>query len=194
VAPKRGLTPEAVVDAAAAIADADGLDAVTVARVAESLDVRAPSLYAHVDGLDGIRRALALRGARLLSRELRSAAAEDVDPDTDVVAIGHAYRRFAHEHPGLYAAAQVAMPQPGSDQELADALADALEPVIATVAALGLYGDDAIHAIRAMRATLHGFVVLERDGGFGLPQDVDESFDRMLRTHVRSITTARAGA
>jgi hypothetical protein len=144
--------------------------------------------------LDGIRRALALRGARLLSRELRSATAEEVDPEADVVALGHAYRRFAHAHPGLYAAAQVAMPSPGTDQELADALADALEPVMATVAALGLYGDDAIHAIRAMRATLHGFVVLERDGGFALPQDLDESFDRTLRMLVRSITSARSDA
>ena len=55
--PGAGLDPERVVDAAAAIADAEGLDAVTLARVAGGLGVRAPSLYNHVDGRGGLLRA-----------------------------------------------------------------------------------------------------------------------------------------
>ena len=46
---------------------------------------------------------------------------------------------------------------------------------------LGLHGDDAVDAIRALRAVLHGFVTLEAQGGFGLPADVDRSFDRLCR-------------
>ena len=52
-----------------------------------------------------------------------------------------------------------------------------------------LRGDDAIDAIRALRSALHGFVMLETAGGFGLPVDVDRSFDRL----VRGLTTAFAG-
>ena len=44
----------------------------------------------------------------------------------------------------------------------------------------GLQGDDAVDAIRALRALLHGFVTLEAGGAFGLPADVDRSFDRLL--------------
>ena len=44
-----------------------------------------------------------------------------------------------------------------------------------------LRDDDAIDAIRAFRAALHGFVSLEVEGGFGLPVDVDRSFDRLVR-------------
>jgi len=43
-----------------------------------------------------------------------------------------------------------------------------------------LRGDDAIDATRALRSTLHGFVTLEAAGGFGLPVDVDRSFDRLV--------------
>ena len=43
-----GLTRAAVVRAAVAIADAEGLDAVTMRRVAATLDVRPMSLYTHV--------------------------------------------------------------------------------------------------------------------------------------------------
>ena len=49
-------------------------------------------------------------------------------------------------------------------------------------------GDDAIDAIRALRAALHGFVTLETSGGFGLPADIDRSFDRL----VQGLTTALA--
>jgi hypothetical protein len=31
-----------------------------------------------------------------------------------------------------------------------------------------------------MRASLHGFVTLETTGGFGLPQAINRSFDRLV--------------
>jgi AcrR family transcriptional regulator len=48
-APRRpSLTKAAIVDAAMKVLDADGLDAVTMRRVAQELDTGAASLYAHV--------------------------------------------------------------------------------------------------------------------------------------------------
>lgn len=46
--PRKGLTVDAVVEAATAIADAEGLDAVTMRRVAQSLDVAPMTLYTYV--------------------------------------------------------------------------------------------------------------------------------------------------
>jgi len=43
-----------------------------------------------------------------------------------------------------------------------------------------LAGDDAIHAARAVRSALHGFVLLETGGGFGIKLDLDESFARLV--------------
>jgi hypothetical protein len=37
-----------------------------------------------------------------------------------------------------------------------------------------------VHAARAVRSGLHGFVALESAGGFGLRQDVQESYDRLV--------------
>ena len=37
-----------------------------------------------------------------------------------------------------------------------------------------------MHATRAVRSALHGFVGLEAVGGFGLPQDVDPSYDWLV--------------
>lgn len=49
---RTGLTVDAIVAAAIEIADADGLDAVSMRRVAERLGVGAMSLYTHVPGRD----------------------------------------------------------------------------------------------------------------------------------------------
>src|SRR3990170_1902880 len=101
--PRAGLTPDAVIDAASAIADADGLAAVTLARLADQLGVRSPSLYKHVDGLDGVRRALAVRGLAEASARIARAAVGKAQDDA-LLALAHAYWQFAREHPGLYAA------------------------------------------------------------------------------------------
>ena len=50
----------------------------------------------------------------------------------------------------------------------------------AVLGAWDLRDDDAVHAVRALRSALHGFVSLEAGGGFGLDVDVDESFRRLV--------------
>jgi len=56
--PRAGLTAEAVVAAAGALADERGLDGVTLSELAGRLGVRPPSLYAHVGGLEDPAAAL----------------------------------------------------------------------------------------------------------------------------------------
>jgi hypothetical protein len=66
------------------------------------------------------------------------------------------------------------------DAEHTAAADDVLQIVLAVLAGYALRGDDAIDAARAFRSTLHGFISLEYAGAFGLPVDVDRSFDRLV--------------
>jgi AcrR family transcriptional regulator len=50
--PKPGLSVDAIVETAVAVADAEGLDAVSMARVAQELGFTTMSLYRHVTGKD----------------------------------------------------------------------------------------------------------------------------------------------
>ncbi|MGZ3714794.1 MAG: TetR family transcriptional regulator, partial [Ktedonobacterales bacterium] len=59
MARRAGLDQEAVIQAAADLVDAEGMDALSLARLAETLGVRTPSLYNHISSLDGVRHALA---------------------------------------------------------------------------------------------------------------------------------------
>jgi AcrR family transcriptional regulator len=174
---RAGLSAAALVAAAAAVADREGLEAVTLARLAADAGVRPPSLYAHVGGLDDVRRRLAIHGARELAVALRRAATGRSGSDA-LRAIAAAQREHARRHPGTYLAAQRA---PDSDDAEARAVAgESVEVLLAVLAGYGLEGDDAIHAARAVRAALHGFAVLEASGGFGIKLDLDESFERLV--------------
>jgi AcrR family transcriptional regulator len=177
VAARRGLDRERVLDAAVAIADADGLGAVTLARVAGELGVRAPSLYNHVDGRDALLRAIALRGVRELTAVLREAAVGRAGADA-LSAIARAQRDYARVHPGRYAASVTA--PTSEDGEHRAAAGEAVAVIQAVLRAWDLADEEAIHAVRAIRSAVHGFVALEAGGGFGLPVDADASFDRLV--------------
>jgi AcrR family transcriptional regulator len=185
--PRMGLDAARVVDTAAGIADAEGLPAVTLARVAGDLGVRAPSLYNHVDGLPGLLRAVALLAVRELTAVLRDAAVGRSGEDA-LAATARAYRDYARAHPGRYAAT-VAAPAP-DDAEHRAAAAETVEVVLAVLRGWDLDGDDGVHAARTFRSAIHGFVVLEAAGGFGIPLDLDESFDRLVATLAAGLARA----
>src|SRR3984957_10800163 len=73
MAKRVGIDKDAVVRAAAKIADDHGWDALTLARVAKKLRIRSPSLYNHVGGLEGLRRELKLLALRDLNVALSRA-------------------------------------------------------------------------------------------------------------------------
>jgi AcrR family transcriptional regulator len=188
--PRRGLDGATVVEAAARIADDEGLEAVSVARVAGDLGVRAPSLYNHVAGLDGLRRGIAVRALGELGDALRSVTVGRAGTDA-LTALARAYRAYAHAHPGSYAATQWV---PGAgDEEHAHAAGAVVGVVLGVLRAWGVEGEEAIHATRAIRSALHGFVTIEQGGGFGLDVDVEDSFDWLVARLSDGLTAAAPG-
>jgi len=174
---RAGLDYETIVQAAAKLADQGGLHQLSMATLAAQLGVRAPTLYHYFAGLAGVRRALALLGLEEASRRLGRAVMGKAG-DEAVLALAHTLRDFAKERPGLYEAAQRA-PDP-EDREWQAAGQEVVEIMVRSLSAYALSQEDALHAIRMLRSSVHGFVSLEHSGGFGLPLEVDETFRRLL--------------
>jgi AcrR family transcriptional regulator len=166
-----------VVEAAEALADEVGLASLSLAALAERLEVRVPSLYKHVAGLERLKELIEIRAKSDLAAVL-GLAAVGKSREVALVAIATEYRAWAQLHPGRYSATLRA-PSPDDEAAMA-ASARAVSVVYDALSGYGLTGDDAIDATRAMRAALHGFVALEAVGGFGLPRDVDRSYDRLV--------------
>jgi AcrR family transcriptional regulator len=189
--PRRGLSTDAIIARAAAIADREGLEAVTLTRLAADFGVKPPSLYKHVAGLDEVHRALALRGLGEANARLQQAIAGKAR-DEALFALAHAYWRFSHDSPGLYAASLRSARHGENDvAALSDALANT---VLAVLAGYGLGGDDALHAARGFRAIVHGFVSLDAAGGFRLKRDLAASLDRLLRAFADGLAARAARA
>ncbi len=161
---------------AARIADEVGYERLTLAEVARRFGVAVPSLYKHVAGLGAMHREVSVLAITELGEALAPAAG--VGGGEGLRAMAEAYRAYARSHPGRYAATLRA-PDP-ADREAAAASDAVLEVVLSLLAGYGLTGADAIDATRALRSALHGFVELEAVGGFGIPQDLDRSFGRLV--------------
>lgn len=174
------LDKNAVVQAAVEILNAEGVQALTLSRLAEELGIQTPSLYNHVDGLAGLQQELSVMNAKLLAERLSAAAIGKSGQELFMEA-AQAFRNYVKEYPGLYMST---LRSSGNQQApVADLQREeerTMKVGLAVMASLGLQGEDAIHGLRAFRSMVHGFATLEVAGGFGLPQDCDESFRRLV--------------
>jgi AcrR family transcriptional regulator len=187
MAKPRRLNREIVIETAAGLADEAGdHQAVTLTALAAALDVRPPSLYNHLAGLDDLHQGLALLGLRLLTDEVRQAAA-GLAGRAALLAIADAYRSFARAHPGLYPLTiRAAGPE---EPELAAAGLALLQYLQLVLASCGLAGDAALHAIRGLRAVLHGFVSLEAAGGYKMALDVGTSYRLVVERYLDGLAS-----
>ncbi|AZM51295.1 TetR family transcriptional regulator [Streptomyces sp. WAC 01529] len=176
---RAGLTPERVALAGAELADEVGLDQVTMARVARRLGVKDASLYTHVRGLEDLRGRIALLAADEKTLRIAEATAGRSGKDA-LVAFADAWREYAHEHPGRYAATQISV---RIDPELAARAPGPRRAVELTYSMLRGYGlaePDLTDAVRLLRSTFHGFVALEAAGGFAHARAPQRSWTRAL--------------
>lgn len=177
-APRRkSLSRDAVVAVAAELVDREGVDNLSLTRIAALLGVTQPALYKHVDDVHDLLRELALR-ARLMLLERVTNAAVGLSGDRAVHAVADAWRAFVREHPGLYEATD-RHPLAGY-AELENAVADIVDVLRKVLSAYSLSTVDVEHGAWSLRSAVHGFVSLESEGGHPAPMDLDDSFRRLV--------------
>jgi hypothetical protein len=73
------------------------------------------------------------------------------------------------------------------DPELEKEETRSLKVGMAVMASFSLEREEAVHALRGLRSLVHGFATLEISGGFGMPLDLDESFNRLVKFLVAGL-------
>ncbi|MFE3852961.1 TetR/AcrR family transcriptional regulator [Streptomyces griseorubiginosus] len=177
MSPRAGLTPDRLTEAAAELADEIGFENVTLAALAKRFGVKDASLYSHVRSLQDLRTRVALLAGGEMIDRIAVAVAGRAGKDA-LAAFAGAYRAYALERPGRYAATQIRI-----DQSLiADtpALRRTAEITYGMLRAYGLAEPDLTDAVRLLRATFHGYCALESTGGFGAPREVGRSWDKAV--------------
>jgi AcrR family transcriptional regulator len=181
--PRAGLNTDAVVDVALALVDEKGLDALSLAAVADRAGVAAPSLYKHIGSLADLRDLMAIKVMRQVTGLLQ-AQVMGRSSDEAVEALMRSYRAYVLANPGRY---ELMPLDPLHHDAMAEVAQAFLEIFIAVMRGYGLNDSDATHAIRRLRAATHGFVDLEIGGGFGLPEDIETTYDQVIDMMLRSL-------
>jgi AcrR family transcriptional regulator len=185
-----GLDRRAVIAAAVDIVDRQGAAALTMTRLADDLGIRLPSLYAHVRGQLDLRRELWLWSVADLGEHLGDSVMGRSGEDA-LAAFAAALRDYARRYPGRY---QLTLDPPVPfDEEAALVRHRANAPFKAVIRSFGLDDDSAVHAGRALRAAIHGFVALESQDAIG-DGGTDESFRQLIGMLARGLQAATVDA
>lgn len=158
---------------------------VRLGELARRLGIRPQSLYAHVDGTDGLAKALAIAGLDQLAAAVTEAGigASGVDAVAEIV---RAHLAFARRQPGLY---EAAIHPPGHDTELRAAVEGAGSPLERIMTAMGVGPDAQVHWTRVFLASVYGFAVLQQSGRFALPVDTAVTEERLVEMLTHSLVT-----
>ena len=181
--PRARVTITLIHDVGLRIADRDGFEALTLSNVAAALEVRPSALYTHVDGLDGLHHQIAIAATHHLTTRVRDAAVGNAGADA-IAAMGVAYRRFLHDHPGQFAS--TLRPPSGNDRDdLADATQALLDVFALVFRAMGMDDDSSTLAARSTRSAIHGFLALEHTSGTNPTHEAE--YDHLLATLRRGL-------
>lgn len=188
MARRRGiaLTREDVIVTAITLLRNEGPDSLGINRVARELGIKPPSLYHHVTNNEDLHRAVALSGWKRLDELVQEVADAPSEAGGKLKLAAAAYRSFARENPALYTLMST-LPLNPSAAEFAPVAQRIIGNFRLFVEPHGFGDAELVHAMRTVRAALHGFVLLELAGQFGLPEAVDESFGFMLDTLIASM-------
>ena len=93
---------ETILSAAQTIVRTDGLAALTIRRLAETIDYSPASLYAHFESREVLLGALCREGFAALRQALEAAERGHSEPRARLLALARGYVRFAIDRPDTY--------------------------------------------------------------------------------------------
>jgi AcrR family transcriptional regulator len=156
----------AIVDAARELLEEEGLERLSMRRLADRLGIRAPSLYKHFADKQALEAALISDGFVDQADAFEAAVLDSEDP---LAALATAYRAFAGDHPHLY---RLMTERPLQREQLVPGVEGR-----ASRALNESVGQD-MDLARAIWAFAHGMTNLELNGRFPPTADLDAAWER----------------
>jgi AcrR family transcriptional regulator len=176
------VSPEAIIAKARELVEQEGYDQLSLARLADALGIKSPSLYRYFNSKNMLLRAVNdATGALLITSVNQAIAAASDAPDTQIMAMARAYRAFAHANPANYALLYSALsPDAQSDPQQAEKQVLPLQSLLAQVSGEA----NSLTALRGALALIHGFIMLELTGNFRRGGDLDAAYEQSVRAYI----------
>jgi AcrR family transcriptional regulator len=160
---ERAQRHDRIVTAARTLAEAEGWDAVTTRRLADSIEYSQPVLYSHFENRDAIVAAVAVKGFAELAASLQDAITDTPSPNDALESVERSYVAFAISNPALYDAMFTLATLPFGQPERPAAMRDGFAILRRAVAPFA--GDRDVDILTQLTwSALHGLAVLTRTG------------------------------
>jgi len=174
-----------IIEHARVLIEREGLEALSLHKLAATLGVKAPSLYRHVGNKAALLRAVNMSTVSQLMATLRAAGEHDQDtPQAQLLVILQAFRHFAHAHPRTYLLCFTA--QAGESRPDEAWLVEMVLPMQALMAQIS--GEAAaLGALRGALALAHGFVLLELNQQLQRGGDLGADYTQAIEAYLRGI-------
>ncbi len=187
--PRSNLNQHAVLTRALAMANNEGLEAVTVSSVARSLGVKPASLYSHVRDRTSLFSGMHRLALGELGEKAATAVAGRAGTDA-LISFAGTHRTFAIEHPGSWALLQQ---RAQIDVVESTEAARVASLSLAVLRGYSLPEAELVNAVRFVAATINGFLALARADAFSNRSDAEDvswdsaisAIDRALRSWPR---------
>ncbi len=156
----RGTSRDDILDVSRAIIEDEGVEQLTIRRIAETVNRTQPAVYQHFASKDAILEAVVTDGFTALVERLKRASG--AGKTSSLTAIANAYLRFGFERPRLYDLMFVGPPAitfgPGADTPIQ--ARTAFDILAAAITDSGVTPDQTATVTEVVWACLHGLVTL----------------------------------
>ena len=181
----KGLSREKIVLAAKEILQRDGFDGFSLRILAESLEVKAASLYKHFENMDELTVAVALKVYEEFDQKQRETVAKAKTRQEALLALAMAFREFNDAHPSFY---QLLLTLPKLKEEQLNHVAAKLYAPVGQVISLYKLDEEAkAHWTYIYMATVVGFMVGK---GSGMANCSVVNASASFRLAIRNIISA----
>ncbi len=181
----KGISKEIIIMTAISLIEEKNHPFVTLGEVARRLEIKTPSLYNHIEGLEQLNREIIIYSANVLSdtenKYIKGKTGEDA-----LYGIFYAYKEFMKNHEGLY---RVIMNISKLEITEAARAADIIsKPLFTVLDSFGLGVEESVHYSRIIRSIINGFLVQKKAGFFTKSEIcLDKSYDKAIKMVISSI-------
>ncbi len=173
---------EIIVNTAYTMIEQEGVDSLSLARLAAKLGIKAPSLYRHVPNKAALFQAINLLTFRRLFEAFDTALQTAKDsPKERLTAILLAYRAFAHANPETYV---MAFTTTGPEQQSNERILEQMVLPVQSLMAAITGPEQSLTALRGALALGHGFVMLELKAQFRRGGNLTEAFEAAIGAYL----------
>lgn len=178
------LSKPIVIQTASDIADKNGLNKLSLKLVAETLNIRTPSLYNHIESLDDLLREVAHSGMRTMNSSMTRAAVGK-SGDFAIKAVSTEYFHFMTCHPGVYEAIQWAA---WHGNEETKAIFSCYKELLTTlILSCSIQEQAAEEVLDLLMGVLHGYTTLQLGHALEHPQEAMEKLNQAVDTVLLGI-------